>query len=71
MDMGKAYDMMDWNFINQTLISIGFPTNITNLIMNCVTSFSFSILINGFPSDSFLLTREIRQGNPFSFYLFI
>lgn len=71
MDMEKAYDRMNWNFINQTLISIGSPTNITNLIMNCVTSFSFPILTNGVPSDSILLTREIRQGDPFSSYLFI
>lgn len=73
MDMEKAYDIMDWNFIQQTLIGFCFPNNIINLIMNCITTIKFSILINGTPpsTDNIIPTRGIRYGYPLSHYLFI
>lgn len=71
LDMEKSYDRLDLNFIHRTLISIGFPIIIVNLIMNCVNTSSFSILINGFSRDTFQPIRGIRQGDPLSPYLFI
>ena len=40
-------------------------------ILSCVTSPSFSVLINGEPTDLFLASRGIRQGDLISSYLFI
>lgn len=71
LDIEKAYDKLDWNFIHHTLIRIGFPMNITNLIMKCVNTVSFFVLINGFPADNFQPTRGIRHEDPLSSYLFI
>ena len=40
-------------------------------VMQCVTTPSFFILINGSPYDFFSPERGIRQGNPLSLFLFI
>lgn len=53
LDMSKAYDRLEWSFINKTLTAMGYPINIIKLIMKCVSSVSYQILINGYPSESF------------------
>ncbi|XP_056692079.1 uncharacterized protein [Spinacia oleracea] len=71
IDLEKAYDRLEWNFIRFCLARKGFDKNSTDLILNCVASPSTSVIINGKPSPTFKTSRGIRQGDPISPYIFI
>lgn len=50
---------------------MGFANIWIEIIMKHVLTVSYSLLMNGCPYIKFKLSRSIRQGDPFSPYLFI
>jgi hypothetical protein len=71
IDLAKAFDRLEWNFIVAALSRKGMHGHFINLVHACVSSPTFSVVINGQPFARFRGNRGIRQGCPLSPYLFV
>jgi hypothetical protein len=71
IDLAKAFDRLEWNFIAAALARKGLHGHFIKLVHACVSSPHFLVIINGQAFESFISSRGIRQDCPLSPYLFI
>ena len=71
VDIRKVYDTLDWLFIRDMMVALNFPPQFVKIVMACITSTQYALLINGSPSKVFKAKKGLRQGDPLSALLFV
>lgn len=70
IDLKKTYDSVEWIFLETMLRELGFPELFVRWVVNCVTTATYPVQVNGFPTVPFQVRKGLRQGDPTSPFLF-
>lgn len=71
LDTSKAYDWVEWDFLEAMMIRLGFDRQWVLQIIGCVRLVSFKIKVNGSDLECFFPQWSICQEDPLSLYLFL
>ena len=63
LDMHKAYGRLEWGFLKVVLSTIGFGDKWIQWLLQCVTTVSYRVLINGGPSQTIIPHRGISPNH--------
>ena len=70
-DYPKAFDTLEWCFLQRSLESFNFGSEFIGLVMTFYNNINSCVINNGITSDYFTLERRVRQGDPLPPYLFV
>ena len=60
LDMSKAYDRVEWSFLEKAMLHLGFSERFVKIIMSCIKSVSYSVLLNGEPTGNIKPSKGLR-----------
>jgi hypothetical protein len=68
LDMHKAYDHVEWGFLDKSMLKMGFYHQWVKLNMTCVSTVLYRVGINSDESDILTPTRVLRPGGGGQYY---
>ncbi|XP_022872525.1 uncharacterized protein LOC111391528 [Olea europaea var. sylvestris] len=72
IDLRKAYDSVDWDFLKRVLEGLGFPIKFIGRVMECITVPTYSIALYGSLYRFIKERRALHQDNlAFTDYLML
>lgn len=71
MNMGTTYDRVDWDFVEATLLKLGFYESWVRLVMEGIDTVMLNICLSRRKVASIISGRGLRQGDPLYPYIFI
>jgi len=71
VDFEKAYDSIDWGFLEYMMRRAGMCDKWVSWMKACVFGGSMSILVNGSPTEEINVQRGLKQGDPLAPFLFL
>jgi len=71
IDIMKAFDTTRWESISYILDRMGFPEGFRKWVLACISTPSYSVILNGQSVGYFKGMQGLRQGDPISVYPFI
>ena len=70
LDIQKAFDSIDHQYLVQTLEKFGYGPTFINFITNSYTNITANVMNNGYLTSDIELQRGLRQGCPLSLILY-
>ena len=71
LDFEKAYDRVDWAFLEDTMACMGFPSESIRGVASLYRSAHSQVLVAGGRGERFSISRSVRQGCPLAPTLFL
>jgi hypothetical protein len=71
VDFEKAYDSVEWSFLDYMLGRFGFCDKWREWIRACVFAGNMSVLVNGCATEEINIQRGLKQGDPLAPFLFL